>query len=171
MADSERAEAPKSLQEAKMQYLWAPLVTALAGLVTAIVLHFVTDGKLGDASTNFNKMTDSLQSLTVEAQVNRDELDRLRDLVDNMIDEMMAGRGQPVASAAPAPSPGPAPGPAPAARPSAAAKRPMAETAPPPAMNDALARLQSMKAQIAASRLKSRAVQSRPIPHGLFEKP
>jgi HAMP domain-containing protein len=134
-------------KEAKLQFVWAPLITAVAGLVTAVVLHFVTDSKLGNASSNFSKLSDSLAAMQVEAKVNREELDRLEHLVDQILDNLLARRDPsvPTIEHSEHPLPGPVPEP--------------------------VAKLQDIKQQIAAARLRtSQQLQLNAVPKTLFDK-
>ncbi|HZS35336.1 MAG TPA: hypothetical protein VFF06_00840 [Polyangia bacterium] len=101
MARPERAESAK-YKEAKLQYLWAPVITGLVGLITAVVLHFITDSRLVDASNNFSKLSDSVQAMTAEVQVNREELDRLDRMVEDLIDHLLVARGESSTAATPA---------------------------------------------------------------------
>jgi hypothetical protein len=87
---------PAALETARLRYLWAPLITGLAGLVTAVAVQLLTSNKLDEASTNFEKLSETVATLTAEAKANRDELVRLEELVDHLLDDVIAqGRSVP----------------------------------------------------------------------------
>lgn len=138
MAKSENASKRDEYKTARLQYVWAPLITALAGLITAVVLHFMTESKLGDASTNFQKLSDSVQALTNEAALNRRELDHLNQLVEDIIDNLIARReSSPPAAAASSATAG-------------------------------LEKLQDLKKQIATSRIRMQDFAVKPPPQSMF---
>jgi hypothetical protein len=149
-AEAAPQRAVASLQTARLRYLWAPLITGLVGLFTAVTVQLLTSSKLGEASSNFEKMSQTVESLAAEVKANRDELLRLETLVDHLLDDVIARNQRMTSNVAHHDAPAP---------PSAPAE---------PAASDGLIRLQEIKRDIAASPLKNGSLNTATPPHQLF---